>query len=220
MFGDRYESAEAPFLLQKFESADYGDESPRMVVHTKSEMAEKSGGGKRGNQKQASAPSQTSHIKEAIFDISQERNKGNQFWKFGRGREQHRALEMQAKQRRQEKKEKKLPIAKVQILEEPLSDEVSPGVERTLSAQITPTSAPKKGGQPMSQKATTTALQDESKKKASTSEEAKDEGGKSASSSSPQKVPALTELTKSLSASAAETSSKVDTKGAPSTKNL
>lgn len=53
---------------------------------------------------------------------------------------------MQAKQKRNEKKEKKHgQIAKVQILEEPLSDEVSEGVERTLSAQITPKTGAKKG---------------------------------------------------------------------------
>ena len=34
LYGDRYEGeANSPLVLQKFESADYGDESPRMVVH-------------------------------------------------------------------------------------------------------------------------------------------------------------------------------------------
>ena len=33
LFGDRYDGVDAsPVVLQKFESADYGDESPRMVV--------------------------------------------------------------------------------------------------------------------------------------------------------------------------------------------
>lgn len=42
---------------------------------------------------------------------------------------------MEAKQRRQNKGVK--PLVKVQILEEPHSDEVSPGVTRTLSPTIT-----------------------------------------------------------------------------------
>ena len=34
LYGDRYEGeANSPLVLQKFESGDYGDESPRMVVH-------------------------------------------------------------------------------------------------------------------------------------------------------------------------------------------
>ena len=77
------------------------------------------------------------HPHEAIFDIGKERNKGNQFWKQGKGREEHKASEMAAKQRRQNKAGKNQQnqgIAKVQILEEPLSDEVSPGVTRTVSA--------------------------------------------------------------------------------------
>ena len=37
---------------------------------------------------------------DTVFDIGKERNKGNQFWKQGKGREEHRALEMAAKQRR------------------------------------------------------------------------------------------------------------------------
>ena len=36
LFGDRYEGNDPePLVLQKFESAEYGDESPRMVVHIK-----------------------------------------------------------------------------------------------------------------------------------------------------------------------------------------
>ncbi len=37
---------------------------------------------------------------ECVFDIGKERNKGNQFWKQGKGREEHRAMEVAAKQRR------------------------------------------------------------------------------------------------------------------------
>lgn len=37
---------------------------------------------------------------DAVFDIGKERNKGNQFWKQGKGREEHREKEMNAKARR------------------------------------------------------------------------------------------------------------------------
>lgn len=36
MYGDRYEGTDAvPLVLQKFDSVEYGDESPRMVLHIK-----------------------------------------------------------------------------------------------------------------------------------------------------------------------------------------
>ena len=135
-------------MLQKFESADYGDESPRMVVHIKPKSGASTttpgGSNKRsGNTTNVKAMRQP---EEVVFDIGKERNKGNQFWKQGKGREEHRALEMVAKSRRQ--KSKIQGIAKVQILEENLSDEVSPGVTRTMSPQITPKSLKKDGANP------------------------------------------------------------------------
>jgi hypothetical protein len=51
---------------------------------------------------------------------------------------------MTAKQRRLGKNSKNHGTNKVQILEEPLSDEVSPGVTLTTSAKISPTSDPNK----------------------------------------------------------------------------
>ena len=79
---------------------------------------------------------------EAVFDIGKERNKGNQFWKQGKGREEHRAKENEAKLRRQiQKGAKTAGISKHQILEESHSDEVSPGVTRTVSPTMTVKSA-------------------------------------------------------------------------------
>lgn len=110
LYGDRYEGeANSPLVLQKFESADYGDESPRMVVHIHSKPVQtipssnnergghnnRRGGGAQGNG-QRNAPVRE-HPHDAFFDIGKERNKGNQFWKQGKGREEHRASEISAK---------------------------------------------------------------------------------------------------------------------------
>ena len=134
-----------PFVIQKFESAEYGDESPRMVVQIKQKQggdakvatqgaADKAGSKQKGQQTQYKA---VRPPEEAVFDIGKERNKGNQFWKQGKGREEHRAKEMAAKERRTNKGNKAHNSLKVQILEEPCSDEVSPGVTRTVSPSIT-----------------------------------------------------------------------------------
>ena len=150
MYGDRYESTDAvPLVLQKFDSVEYGDESPRMVLHIKQKPAEpvyhsNKGNGQNNKHKTSAAQKAMRPPEEAVFDIGRERNKGNQFWKQGKGREEHRAKEIEAKQRRTNKGLKSQTIAKIQILEEPDSDEVSPGVTRTMSPSITVKSS---GGQ-------------------------------------------------------------------------
>ena len=112
-----------------------------MVVHIHTKPGQAVEKNKRGNTQGTKAAAASEQPQEAVFDIGKERNKGNQFWKQGKGREEHRALELAAKQRRLAKAAKNHGIAKVQILEEPLSDEVSPGVTCTTSPHISPKSS-------------------------------------------------------------------------------
>ena len=107
-----------------------------MVVHIKTKsgtLAATPGGSSNKRGGNAANTKSMRQPEEVVFDIGKERNKGNQFWKQGKGRDEHRAFEVAAKQRRQNKSSKIQGIAKVQILEENLSDEVSPGVTRTMS---------------------------------------------------------------------------------------
>ena len=69
-----------------------------MVVHIHTKPGQAVEKNKRGNTQgtKAAAASQRS-LEEVVFDIGKERNKGNQFWKQGKGREEHRALELAAK---------------------------------------------------------------------------------------------------------------------------
>lgn len=46
-------------------------------------------------------------LHESCFDASRERTMGNRFWKQGKGLEEHKALEMAAKERRKAAKQAK-----------------------------------------------------------------------------------------------------------------
>ena len=113
-----------------------------LTVHKKPPVSQSDTAKSTNKKRSGPATKPSTYEHDAVFDIGKERNKGNQFWKEGKGREEHRALEIAAKERRNNKtKTSQSKGIKVQILEEPDSDEVSPGVTRTHSPPISPKSS-------------------------------------------------------------------------------
>ena len=84
---DSNSAGHSPLTLQKFESAEFDEECARF----------------RQRHKENKEPYSKRHHEQA-FDAGRERNTGNQFWKQGKGRLDHRAQELAAKQRRQQQK--------------------------------------------------------------------------------------------------------------------
>ena len=84
-----YEEGNAKYVLQKYESADYEEVSPKLAREYKLQANKSANQSRRDGRR--------FNPREAIFDVGKERNTGNQFWKQGKGRQEHKEKEMAAK---------------------------------------------------------------------------------------------------------------------------